>query len=100
MLIKNVIVSAEYGKEGKMPQSGILKSNPKMCSILHHSKMYAFESVIFKLQRMRVCWEYCVFPSVFVHVLSLDCGLQLWIWCGSQGCASKSEPIIFPGVSD
>lgn len=54
MLIKTVIVSAEYGKEGNMPQSGILNSNLKMCSILHHSKIYAFESVIFKLQRMRM----------------------------------------------
>lgn len=99
MLVRTVILSAEYGKEGNMPQSDILNGNIKMCSILHHSKMYAFVSAIFKLQRMRVCWENCVFPSVFVHVLHLGCSLQLWIWYGSQDCASSSE-LVFLGVSD
>lgn len=94
MLIKTVIVSAEYGKEEKMLPSDILNSNLKMCSIPDHSKMYAFGSVIFKLQSRGVCQENCVFPSVFVHMLSSDCGLQLWISCGSQDC----ELVVFPGV--
>lgn len=97
--IKSVIVSTEYGKEGNMPQSDILNSNLKMCSILHHSIMYPFGSGIFQFQGRRSCWGNCVFPCVFGNVLSLGYGLQLWI-CGSQDCASNSEPVVLPGSSD
>lgn len=63
--IKSVIVSMDYGKEGNMPQSDILNNNLKMRSILHHSKMYPFESGIFKFQGRRLCWENCVSMCVW-----------------------------------
>lgn len=66
-----------------MPHLDILDSKLKMCSILHRSKMYPFESGVFKFQGRRLCILYydyggkTVFPCVFGNVVSLGYGLQL-----------------------
>lgn len=63
-----------------------------MCGSPDHSKMYAFQSVIFKLRRMRVCWENCVFPSVFVHVLN-GFRVEVWIVLSILNLSSFLEPL-------